>query len=283
MQPNTDLPPLRDLIKEHQLSAHKGLGQHFLLDLNLCHRIVASAGDLTGINVIEIGPGPGGLTRALLASNAASVTAIETDRRCIAALAGLVTHGQGRLRLIAGDGVTLNLAEITDKPRRIIANLPYNMGSKMLINWLHQIDDFVGLTLMFQREVALRIAAAPDSAHYGRLSVLAQSLCQCHYDFELAPSCFTPPPNVTSAIIHLTPHSPEIRAKLPPIALLERVTAAAFGQRRKMLRQSLGALGVDTKSLLEMAEIDGTRRAETLSIAEFHKLAKKLSHIHATS
>ena len=276
-----ELSPLREIIKFHQLSANKRLGQHFLLDLNLCQRIVASAGELTGVNVIEIGPGPGGLTRALLASPAASVTAIETDQRCIAALAELVTYGQGRLRLIAGDGVKVNLAEITEKPRRIIANLPYNLGSKMLINWLHRIDDFVGFTLMFQREVAMRITAAPASEHYGRLSVLAQSLCHCHYDFELAPTCFTPPPNVTSAIIQLTPHSPEIRAKLPPILQIERVTAAAFGQRRKMLRQSLGTLGVDTKTLLDKSEIDGTRRAETLSIAEFHRLADKLSHIHA--
>lgn len=269
-----NLPPLREIIREHQLSAHKGLGQHFLLDLNLCRRIVASAGDLTHKNVIEIGPGPGGLTRALIESQARSVTAVETDLRCVAALSPLVDQAQGKLQLIAADALKLNLAAITPAPRCIIANLPYNLGSKMLINWLHQLPDFTGFTLMFQREVARRITAAPDSEHYGRLSVLAQSLCQTKYDFELAPSCFTPPPAVTSAIIHLVPHPLEKLANLPPVAALERVTAAAFGQRRKMLRQSLASLGVHAKKLLDAAAIDGTRRAETLSLEEFHRLAR---------
>jgi len=265
------LPPLRDVIAQAGLKPDKRLGQHFLLDENLLRRIVRAAGDLSGAHVIEVGPGPGGLTRALLASPAAHVTAVEIDARAIAALAPLAAAYPGRFTLLEGDALKLDLATVTQAPRHVIANLPYNVGTPLLIKWLAQAKDFSSLTLMFQREVAERIAAAPNTPAYGRLSVLSQWLCAVDIAFTLPAAAFWPPPKVESAIIRLTPHPtqppPEQRAAM------ERLTAAAFGQRRKMLRGALKGLGGE--ALLERAGIAADRRAETLTVPEFERLMKE--------
>ncbi len=262
------LPPLRDVIAQAGLRPDKKLGQHFLLDANLLARIVRAAGDLAGQHVIEIGPGPGGLTRALLASDAAHVTAVEIDPRAIAALAPLAAAYPGRLTLHQGDALKLDVTTLVPPPRAIVANLPYNVGTPLLIRWLAQAGDFCGFTLMFQREVAERIVAAPATAAYGRLSVLAQWLCTVDIAFVLPAAAFWPPPKVESAIVRLTP-----RALQPPPgerAAMERLTAAAFGQRRKMLRGALKAIGGE--ALLNKADIEPGRRAETLTVQEFEAL-----------
>ncbi|MES2712479.1 MAG: 16S rRNA (adenine(1518)-N(6)/adenine(1519)-N(6))-dimethyltransferase RsmA [Pseudomonadota bacterium] len=267
------LPSLAETIARHGLDARKSLGQHFLLDPAICARIAAQPGDLTGRHVLEIGPGPGGLTRALLDTPAASVTAVEIDRRAIAALAELQAAYPQRLRVIEADALKLDTATLLPSPRVVVANLPYNIGSPLLVRWMREAADFEALVLMFQQEVAERITAAPDTDGYGRLSVLAQWRCRCALLMRLPPGAFTPPPKVFSAVVGLTPH-----AEVPPPALfaaLERVTAAAFGQRRKMLRGSLKALG-GADALLEAAGIAGERRAETLSVAEFDRLARVL-------
>ena len=264
--------PLRDVIARHGLAARKALGQHFLLDLNLTARIAAAAAPLAGVHVIEIGPGPGGLTRALLASPAASVTAIEIDRRAIAALAELQPAAGARLAVIEADALGLDYPALTPAPRAIVANLPYNIATPLLISWLRAAGAFERLVLMFQLEVAERICAPPDSPAYGRLAVLAQFLCATDLVLRLPPAAFTPPPAVASAVVVLRPHPSQ-----PPPALraaLERVSAAAFGQRRKMLRRALAPLGGE--ALLAAAGIDPTRRAETLSVAEFARLAALL-------
>jgi len=271
----TELPPLREVIARFGLDARKSLGQHFLLDLNLTARIVRAAGAMAGRQAIEIGPGPGGLTRALLASEAAGVTAIERDPRCVAALADLVAAHPGRLRIIEADAVAIDLAALVSPPRKLVANLPYNVGTKLLVGWLAQAAAFESLTLMFQQEVAERIVAAPGSEAYGRLSVLAQWLADSRIVLRLPAAAFTPPPKVASAVVHLVP-----RADQPPRALfaaMERATAAAFGQRRKMLRSALKPLG-EAEALLAAAAIDPARRAETLSVAEFERLALALAH-----
>lgn len=258
--------------------AAKGLGQHFLLDLNLTRRVARQAGDLAGRDVIEIGPGPGGLTRALLEGPCRRVIAVEKDPRCLPALAELAAAHPGRLEVVPGDALALPTWTLGSPPRQVVANLPYNVGTPLLVGWLEALAAdpgcLAGLTLMFQKEVALRVVAAPGSDHYGRLAVLAQWLTQPRLCFDIAPSAFVPPPKVVSSVIHLAPRD----APLAParLALLERVTAAAFGQRRKMLRQSLKGLGRDPAALLAAAGIDGTRRAETLSIEEFCALARGL-------
>ena len=264
--------PLRAVIARHNLAARKALGQHFLLDLNLTARIAAAAAPLAGRQVIEIGPGPGGLTRALLGSDAASVTAIEIDPRAIAALAELQPAAGARLTVIAADALGLDYPALVPAPRVIVANLPYNIATPLLIGWLRAAGAFEHLVLMFQLEVAERICAAPGSAAYGRLAVLAQFLCATELVLRLPPEAFTPPPAVMSAVVRLTPH----RNQPPPAlrAALERVTAAAFGQRRKMLRRALAPLGGE--ALLAAAGINPTRRAETLSVAEFAHLAALL-------
>jgi len=267
------LPPLRDIIAQFGLKPDKSLGQHFLLDPHLLARIAAAAGDLTGIHAVEIGPGPGGLTRALLDSKAASVTAIEVDPRAIAALQPLAAAYPGRLTIHQADAMKLDIASLTQPPRAIIANLPYNIGTPLLVGWLHNAAKFHGFTLMFQLEVAERIAAAPNSAAYGRISVLAQWLCDVDIALRVPAAAFTPPPKVDSALIRLTPKP--IQPSAPEIAAMERLTAAAFGQRRKMLRGALKPLGGD--ALLQRADIDPTRRAETLSVDEFVRL------MHASS
>ena len=266
------LPSLRETIARHGLDARKSLGQHFLLDETLCRRIAALAGDLAGRQVLEVGPGPGGLTRALLASPAAMVTAVELDRRAVAALAELEAAFPGRLRVIEADALTLEPASLLPAPRKIIANLPYNVATPLLIGWLRGAAALEGMALMFQQEVAERICAAPDTEAYGRLSVLAQWRCRCDFLLRLPPGAFSPPPKVWSAVVGLVPHGLQPSADL--FRAMERLTAAAFGQRRKMLRGSLKSLGGE--ALLARAAIAPERRAETLEIAEWDRLVRCL-------
>jgi 16S rRNA (adenine1518-N6/adenine1519-N6)-dimethyltransferase len=266
------LPPLRDVVAGAGLEAKKGLGQHFLLDMNLTRKIVRQAGDLTGVTVFEIGPGPGGLTRALLESPARQVIAIEKDPRCVAALAPLVEAARGRLRLIEGDALDIALPTLADAPRKIVANLPYNVGTVLLVAWLKQIEAFQSLTLMFQVEVADRLLAQPGTKAYGRLSVLTQSVAAAKKALALPAAAFTPPPKIDSAVVHITPRP---RAAEPtPLANLERLTAAAFGQRRKMLRSSLKGL-IAEQVLIDLG-IPPTARAENVSVALFERLATRL-------
>jgi 16S rRNA (adenine1518-N6/adenine1519-N6)-dimethyltransferase len=259
------------VIARHGLAARRTLGQHFLLDANLTSRIARLAGSLAGRHVVEVGPGPGGLTRALLDSEAASVTAIEIDRRAIGALAELAAT-DSRLRVIEGDALALDLAEIVPAPRQIVANLPYNIGAPLLLGWLRQAARWERLTLMFQQEVAARICAAADTPEYGRLSIIAQWVCDTTIRLRIPPAAFTPPPKVWSAVVALVPRAAQPEPAL--FATMERLTAAAFGQRRKMLRGSLRGLGGE--ALLARAAIAPERRAETLSVGEFDALARLL-------
>ena len=272
-----DLPPLREVIRRHELAARKSLGQNFLLDLNLTARIARAAGPLDGVTVVEVGPGPGGLTRALLALGARRVIAIERDPRCIAALAEIAARYPGRLEVIEGDALTIDPApHLGDGPARIVANLPYNVATALLVQWLTITPWppwYDSLTLMFQREVAERIVAAPGSKAYGRLSVLAGWRCEARILFDVSPAAFVPPPKVTSSVVLLTPRAAPLACDL---SALERVTAAAFGQRRKMLRQSLKSLGVDAASLLDAARIAPTARAEEIPVEGFVALARAL-------
>ena len=267
------LPPLRNVIERHGLQAKKSLGQNFLLDLNLTGKVARTAGDLSAATVIEVGPGPGGLTRALLMHGAASVVAIERDARCIAALEEISAAYPGRLTIIEGDALTADFATLAEDADdvRIVSNLPYNIGTELLVRWL-TVEPWPpfwrSLTLMFQREVAERIVAAPDSDAYGRLGVLAGWRSQARIAFDVPRQAFTPPPKVTSSVVHLTPREHPLPA---PLRALERVTQAAFGQRRKMLRQSLKALGGE--AMLAEVGIEPTRRPETLTVAEFVALA----------
>ncbi len=263
-----DLPPLREVIARFGLAARHSLGQHFLLDGNLTDRIVREAGDLTGRHVIEVGPGPGGLTRSLLASRAASITAIELDRRAIGAISELADSAGCRLRVIEADALAVDLAALVPAPRQVIANLPYNVASPLLVGWLRCAAAFERLTLMFQQEVAERICAGPDTPAYGRLSVLTQWTCDARIVLRLPPAAFTPPPKVSSAVVSLTPHA--VQPDPAIFTRMEALTAAAFGQRRKMLRGSLRALGGE--ALLTRADIAPDRRAETLSVQEFDRL-----------
>lgn len=277
-----DLPPLRDVIRRHDLIARKSLGQNFLLDLNLTGRIARTASPLEGVTVVEVGPGPGGLTRALLASGAAQVVAIERDRRCIAALQEIGEAYPGRLRVLEGDALTTDpVPSIEHMPARIVANLPYNIATALLVGWL-TLEPWPPwydmLVLMFQREVAERIAAAPGSKSYGRLSVLAQWRTEPRILFDIAPAAFVPPPKVTSTVIRLTPRP----TPLPCNArTLERVTAAAFGQRRKMLRQSLRSLIADPIPLLAETGLQSTARAEDIPVSGFVALAQALDYSSA--
>ncbi len=238
------------------------------MDGNLTDRIMREAGDLTGRHIIEVGPGPGGLTRSLLGSAAATITAIELDRRAIGAVTELASVSGGRLRVIEGDALAIDAASLVPEPRQVIANLPYNIASPLLVGWLRQATSFERLTLMFQQEVAERICAEPDTAAYGRLSVLTQWTCAVRIVMRLPPVAFTPPPKVWSAVVSLTPLATQPDAAL--FKRMEALTAAAFGQRRKMLRGSLRGLG--GKALLSRAGIAPERRAETLSVAEFVRL-----------
>jgi 16S rRNA (adenine1518-N6/adenine1519-N6)-dimethyltransferase len=270
-----DLPPLRDVIRRHGLTPKKSLGQNFLFDLNLTARIARAAEPLENITVVEIGPGPGGLTRALLALGARRVVAIERDLRAIAALEEIAARYPGRLDIVAGDALTVDLGEQLGPERaRIVANLPYNIATALLVGWL-TIEPwppwYDSMLLMFQREVAERIVAAPGSKSYGRLSVLAGWRTEAKLLFDVAPSAFVPPPKVTSSVVRLTPRPVPLACNS---AALQRVTESAFGQRRKMLRQSLKTLGIDAAALLAEAGIEPTARAEEISIDGFVALAR---------
>jgi 16S rRNA (adenine1518-N6/adenine1519-N6)-dimethyltransferase len=274
------LPPLREVIARHGLTAKKSLGQNFILDLNVTRRIARAAANdesrpFGGVNVIEVGPGPGGLTRALLETDARRVVAIERDRRALAALQELATAYPGRLALVEGDALALDPAALTDAPRTIVANLPYNIATALLLRWLDNMGAYQSLTLMFQREVAERLVAPPRSPAYGRLSVIVQWLAEPKILFDLPPRAFVPPPKVTSSLVSLLPRAEPLAPASK--AALERVTAAAFGQRRKMLRASLRTLGIAPEPLLEAAGVTPTARAEELSVAEFCALARALN------
>ncbi|WP_062226221.1 16S rRNA (adenine(1518)-N(6)/adenine(1519)-N(6))-dimethyltransferase RsmA [Aureimonas frigidaquae] len=265
------LPPLREVLAAHDLEPRKALGQNFLLDLNLTAKIARQAAPLDETTVVEIGPGPGGLTRALLAEGARRVIAIEKDTRCLPALQEIADAYPGRLDILSGDALAIDIAQQASGRFKLVANLPYNVGTQILLNlvttalWPPQWDS---LTLMFQREVAHRIVARAGDDHYGRLGVLCGWRTEAEILFDVPPQAFTPPPKVTSSVVRLIPRPAPAQASL---ATLEVVTANAFGQRRKMLRQSLKALGGE--ALLQAAGIDPQRRAETLSVAEFVTLA----------
>jgi 16S rRNA (adenine1518-N6/adenine1519-N6)-dimethyltransferase len=273
-----DLPPLRDVIRKHDLTAKKSLGQNFLLDLNLTSRIARAAGPLKDTTVIEVGPGPGGLTRALLAAGAGRVIAIERDHRAIAALQEIADRYPGRLQIFEADATTFDpTPHLAGEPVRIVANLPYNIGTVLLVGWLTAEPwppYYDRLVLMFQREVAERLVAEPGSKSYGRLSVLSQWRTLPKILFDIAPSAFVPPPKVTSSVVELVPRPEPLPCDRQA---LERVTEAAFGQRRKMLRQSLKSLGHDPFALLADAGIPETERAENVDIAGFVRLARAVS------
>lgn len=272
------LPPLREVIQTHGLQAKKSLGQNFLFDLNLTARIARASGPLEGVTVVEIGPGPGGLTRALLAMGAKKVIAVERDERCLPALAEIAALYPGRLDIISGDALTTDWSALgLERPARVVANLPYNIATVLLTGWIEAEPwppVFESFTLMFQREVAERIVATPaQPKDYGRLAVLCGWRTQARIVFDISPAAFTPPPKVTSSVVHLVPRPEPTPCRL---ADLTSVAQAAFGQRRKMLRQSLKSLGVDAGALLERAGIDPTARAETVPVDGFVALANAL-------
>ena len=268
------LPPLRETIAAHDLDAKKRFGQHFLLDLNLTRRIARAAAPLDEGTVIEVGPGPGGLTRALLLEGAASVVAVELDRRAIGALRELEAAADGHLALVEADALQVEPAALGPAPRRIVANLPYNVSTPLLVRWLHAADELTDMVLMFQKEVVDRLVAAPRSKDYGRLSVLAQHVCEVRRLFDIPASAFVPPPKVVSSVARLTPRPAADR--LADLRPLERLTAAAFGQRRKMLRGSLAGLFGDPTAVLTELGLSPTARAEELSVADFVRLAGRL-------
>ena len=276
------LPPLRAVIAAHALAAKKSLGQNFLLDLNLTAKIARMAGDLSGVDVLEIGPGPGGLTRGLLAEGARRVLAVEKDARCLPALQEIAATCPGRLQVLQGDALTLDLAGHLSPPVKVVANLPYNVGTALLIRWLTPgvwPPFWQSLTLMFQKEVAERIVARPGSDGYGRLAILAQWRCAAKIVMTLPPEAFTPAPKVHSAVVHLTA-LPAPRWPAEP-AMLARVTQAAFGQRRKMLRSSLRSLSPGIEALLTETGIPPTARADEIPVEQFCALARALSAVQA--
>jgi 16S rRNA (adenine1518-N6/adenine1519-N6)-dimethyltransferase len=274
-----DLPPLREVIRHYNLTAKKSLGQNFLLDFNLIRRIARAAGPLDGVDVIEIGPGPGGLTRALLAQGARRVIAIERDSRAIGALEDIAKRIPGRLDIVAGNALEVDPRSfLNGAPARVVANLPYNIASTLLVSWL-TVEPwppwYDRLVLMFQREVADRIVAAPGRKAYGRLSVLAGWRSEARILFDVSRTAFVPPPNVTSSLVSLIPLQEPLSCDRHA---LERVTQSAFGQRRKMLRQSLKSLGTDPLILLDAAEIEPTARAEEIPVPGFVALARAFSN-----
>ena len=279
-----DLPPLREVIRRHELSARKSLGQNFLLDLNLTARIARAAGSLETHTIVEIGPGPGGLTRALLALGARRVIAVERDERALAALAEIAERYPGRLEVVAADALEFDPVPMLNGERaKIVANLPYNIATALLTGWLGTEPWppwYDAMVLMFQREVAERIVATVDDDAYGRLAVLAGWRSEARIMFDVAPTAFVPPPKVTSSVVRLVPRPDPAPCEL---RMLERVTEAAFGQRRKMLGQSLKSLGADAARLTAAAGVDLTRRAETVPVAGFVAMARELSNIRATT
>ena len=277
----SSLPPLREVIARHGIGARRSLGQHFLLDANLTHRIALAAGNVTNMTVIEIGPGPGGLTRSLLQTDAKRIIAVERDTRCILALQDLKQVYPKKLELIEADALDFQPVSVIEPNEKcvIIANLPYNIATPLLIKWLRDLSHIKSMTLMFQKEVADRIAGSPGTSSYGRLSVISQWLCDTNCLFDIPPRAFVPQPKVTSTLIQLIPKSLPVTQS--EFLELEALTRAAFGQRRKMLRSSLKSLTAEPKKLLAIAGIQSDRRAETLSVAEFCTLAeahKKLSN-----
>ena len=273
-----DLPPLREVIRRHGLRPRKSLGQNFLYDLNLTSRIARAGGTLAGVTVVEVGPGPGGLTRALIAAGAAKVIAVERDERALAALGEIAARYPDRLEVIAGDALDFDARPFLGRgPARVIANLPYNIATALLVRWLG-VEPwppwYDSLVVMFQREVAERIVAAPGSKSFGRLAVLAGWRTEARILFDVAAAAFVPPPKVTSSVVRLVPRLEPLRCDR---AALERVTEAAFGQRRKMLRQSLRSLGGDPRPLLAAAGIVETARAEDIPVAGFVALARALA------
>jgi len=273
-----DLPPLREVIRRHGLRPRKSLGQNFLHDLNLTSRIARAGGTLAGVTVVEVGPGPGGLTRALIAAGAAKVIAVERDERALAALGEIAARYPDRLEVIAGDALDFDARPFLGRgPARVIANLPYNIATALLVRWLG-VEPwppwYDSLVVMFQREVAERIIAAPGSKSFGRLAVLAGWRTEARILFDVAAAAFVPPPKVTSSVVRLVPRLEPLRCDR---AALERVTEAAFGQRRKMLRQSLRSLGGDPRPLLAAAGIVETARAEDIPVAGFVALARALA------
>jgi 16S rRNA (adenine1518-N6/adenine1519-N6)-dimethyltransferase len=272
------LPPLRDVIRTHELVARKQLGQNYLLDLNLTAKIARAAGDLTGYDVLEVGPGPGGLTRGLLAEGARRVVAVEKDARALPALAEIAAVYPGRLEVLLGDALEVDLAAHLTPPVKIVANLPYNVGTELLIRWLTPPvwpPLWSSLTLMFQKEVAERIVAKPRTEHYGRLALLAQYRCDARIVMTLPPEAFTPAPKVHSSVVHLTA-LPEPRFPCD-FKVLQRVTAMAFNQRRKMLRASLKGLGPDVEAMLLASGIPPTARAEEIGLEAFCTLARAVA------
>lgn len=274
-------PSLESVIHQHGLAAKKSLGQHFLLNPAITDEVARYAGDLSACQVIEIGPGPGGLTRSLLSAGARQLFVIEKDERCLAVMQSIREKVGGRLQVIHADALEIDLVQAVPAPRKIVANLPYNIGTQLLLNWLdnvytHGASAFESMTLMFQKEVAERIVAEPGNKDFGRLSVISQWLCEVRYDMELPPEAFSPPPKVTSAVVTLTPRSTplvDVRKET-----LELVMAKAFGQRRKMLRSALKGLRVPVETLLEKASIDGTLRAEQLDVPTLCRLAQAYQH-----
>ena len=281
-KPGADgLPPLREVINQYGLRADKKFGQNFILDLNLTRRIAREAGDLSSCDVIEIGPGPGGLTRGLLMEGARHVHVIEADSRFLPALEDIANAHPGRLSIHQGDALKIRPRDVTDAPYRIVANLPYNIATPLLTGWLDEgwrdglwQPDFLSMTLMFQKEVAERVTARPGDKHYGRLAVLAGWLSEAYLAFDVDRQVFVPPPKVTSAIIDLRPRSKPLADAQPEA--LAKVTAAAFGQRRKMLRASLKQISSNPQALLAETDIAETARAEELNIEQFCALARLL-------
>ena len=273
-----DLPPLREVIATHELRAKKSLGQNFLLDLNLTAKIARAAGDLSGCDVLEVGPGPGGLTRGLLAEGARRVLAVEKDSRCLPALAEIAAAYPERLEVINGDALEVDVSAHLTPPIRVVANLPYNVGTELLVRWWTPAEwppAWDSLTLMFQKEVAERIVAQPGSKAYGRLAILAQWRCEARIVMTLPPEAFNPPPKIHSAVVHLTKlDAPRFPADA---AVLSRVVAAAFNQRRKMLRASLKGQAPDIEDRIRAAGLEPTLRAEQVSIEGFCALAREIA------
>ena len=273
------IEPLRNVIARHGIRATKSLGQHFLFDRNLVRKIVREAGSLEGMTVLEIGAGPGGLTRELLATAATQVIAVERDKRCVAALTELALSSANRLRVIEADALKIDETQLISGPTKIVANLPYNIATELFFKWQEPFGRYAGLTLMFQKEVAERFAATPRSKAYGRLSIMAQWRYEVRRVFDVPPEAFVPPPRVVSTVVQFTPLREPV-APADPHAL-RRVLAAAFGQRRKMLRGALRSLPCNSGALLERAGISGDARAEELDVSEFCALARAFAELAA--
>jgi 16S rRNA (adenine1518-N6/adenine1519-N6)-dimethyltransferase len=271
------LAPLREVMRRHGIEPKRALGQNFLFDLNLTQKIARAAGKIDEGTVIEVGPGPGGLTRGLLAEGAGKVIAVERDARALPALQEIAVRYPDRLQVIEADALTVDAATLGENPRRIVANLPYNVATPLLLKWLEQAERFAAMTLMFQKEVADRLTATPRTKDYGRLSIVTQWRCQVKQLFDIPPRAFVPPPKVTSTVVQLIPY-PQPAYPADPRDL-EAVAEAGFGQRRKMLRQSLKTLPVEVNALLDRANIRDTARAEELSIEEFCQLARAFAEL----